>query len=61
MYVYGIACFGTPCAGSGAVDFVRCTYTELLALEHPVLAVELFELCGLFCCIQGSVSSSVSE
>jgi hypothetical protein len=39
-------------------EFVRCMYAVFLALEHPALAVEVNELCGLFCCVQGFMLSS---
>lgn len=40
-------------------SFVRCTYTAFLALEHPMLAMEVNALYGLFCCIQGSIRSCI--
>ena len=32
-------------------SFVRCTYTAFLVLDHPVLAMEVDELCVLYCCM----------
>jgi len=34
-------------------SFVGRTYTVFLGLEHPLLVVEVNELCGLFCCMWG--------
>ena len=41
-------------------SFVRLTYA-FLALEHPTLTMEVNALCGLFCCIQGSICSPVPK
>lgn len=36
-------------------NFVKHTYTAFLAWEHPMLAMEVNALCGLFCCIQAGI------
>jgi len=42
-------------------SFSRCAYTAFLALEHSVLAMEVSELCGLFCHVQEFILSSLPE
>jgi len=42
-------------------SFVGFTYTGCLALDHPLLALEVNELCGLCCYVEGPMCPSVSR
>ena len=39
---------------------VRFTHTASLVLDHPLPAEQVNELCGLCCCVLGSMCPSVS-